>query len=228
MVFTSAILLMGRRHVGDGGASSTVLAGELEAAGTSCSRLELTVESCSGFWGSSAIRSTLKAGGGGGEGDLGFGAGGGGDCGVLGIAPRFLGTGRGVAGVVERMGITRAGSSLDGGGGIIPWPGWGLLATGRDTEMSPASGAGGAADLRLITFGGELTPDTSGDGSSAWTTVAGCSGADGGGGGGDLALAGEDGLDGAGVGPLISTDGIDSKLSFEPAFLNGCGMSEVT
>lgn len=98
--------------------------------------------------------------------------------------------------------------------------------------MSPVgSGADGAADLRLMTFGGELTPETSGDGSSAWTTVAGCSGAagaDGGGGGGDLALAGEAGLDGAGVGPLISTDGIDSKLSLEPAFLNGCGTSEVT
>lgn len=221
---------MGRRHVGDGGASSTVLAGEPDEAGTSCSRLELTLESCSGGC-SSDIRSTLKAGGGG-EGDLAFGGGtstfggGGGDCGVLGIAPRFLGTGRGVAGVVERIGITRAGSSLDGGGGIIPWPGWGLLATGRDTEMSPVgSGAGGAAGLRLMTFGGELTPDTSGDGSSAWTTLAGCSGAaagaDGGGGGGDFALTGEDGLDGAGVGPLTSTDGIDSKLSLEPAFLNG-------
>lgn len=118
--------------------------------------------------------------------------------------------------------MTRAGSSLEGGGGIIPWPGWGLLATGRDTEMSPVdSGAGGAAALRLTTFGGEFTPDTSGDGSSAWTTVAGCSGADGGGGGGDFALAGEDGLDGAGVGPLTSTEGIESKLSLELAFLNG-------
>lgn len=93
------------------------------------------------------------------------------------------------------------------------------MATGRDTEMSPVdSGAGGAADLRLMTFGGEFTPDTRGDGSSEWTTLAGCSGADG---GGDFALAGEDGLDGAGVGPLTSTDGIDSKLSLEPAFLNG-------
>lgn len=221
MVFTSAILLMGRRHVGDGGASSTVLLGDAApAVCTSCSVLELT----SDCFCSSDIRSTLKAGGGGGEGDLAFGgaastfAGGGGDWGL------FLGTGSGVAGVVERVGITRAaGSSLDGGGGIIPWPGWGLLATGRDTEMSPVgSGADGAADLRLMTFGGELTPETSGAGSSAWTTVAGCStGADGGGGGGDLALTGEDGLDGAGVGPLISTDGIDSKLSLEPAFLNG-------
>lgn len=88
--------------------------------------------------------------------------------------------------------------------------------------MSPeGSGAAGAAALRLITFGGELTPDTSGDGSSAWTTVASDCSADGGGGGGDLALAGEAGLDGAGVGPLISTDGIDSKLSLELAFLNG-------
>lgn len=160
MVFTSSILCMGRRHVGDGGAVSTV------PAGTSCSKLELTSDgSC---W--SAIVSTLKAGGGGGDGDLAFT---GGDCGVFGIAPRFLGTGRGVAGVVDRVGITRAGSSLEGGGGIIPWPGCGLLATGRDTEMSlEDSGAVGAADLRLTTLGGELTPETSGDGSSAWTTVA--------------------------------------------------------
>lgn len=203
---------MGRRHVGDGGTLSTFPAPV--PAGTSCSRLELT--STWGCW--SAIRSTLKAGGGGGEGDLAFGAEGGGDCVVFGIAPRFLGTGRGVAGVVERTGITRAGSSLDGGGGIIPLPVWGLLATGRDTEMSPeGSGAAGAADLRLTTFGGELTPETSGDGSSAWTMVA----SDWSVGGGDLVFAGEAGLDGAGVGPLISTEGIDSKLSLELAFLNG-------
>lgn len=168
---------------------------------------------------------------GGGDGDFGFGGGGGpstfgtggGDCGVFGIAPRFLGMGRGVAGVVDRIGITMAGcSSLDGGGGIIPWPGWGLLATGRDTEMSAeASGADGAADLRLMTLGGELTPDTSGDGSSAWTTAGGASAAGAeGGGGGDLALTGVVCLEAAGVGPLISTDGIDSKLSLESAFLN--------
>lgn len=43
-----------------------------------------------------------------------------------------------------------------------------------------------------------------------------------------MAFIGEAGLDGAGVGPFISTDGIDSILSLELAFMNGWGWSEVT
>lgn len=59
----------------------------------------------------------------GGGGDWGLAAIGGGD--FLGVAPRFLATGSGVAGVVERTGRMTAGadgdcSSLLGGGGNIP------------------------------------------------------------------------------------------------------------
>lgn len=185
MVFTSAILLIGRRQVGEEAARAASAEGSPLLLPISFSVLEVTSDCCC----CSAMVSTLTVGGG----DATLGGTGGGDCGLgaigggteagdgcLGVAPRFLVAGRGVAGVVERTGIEifdGAGvcSSLLGGGGSIPWPGCGLAAIGRDRAISPAaavSGADGVGALRLMTFGGELTPATSGEGSSAWTTVS--------------------------------------------------------
>lgn len=111
MVFTSAILLIGRRQVGEETADFVASAGGLLLLPMSCSVLEVTSDGCC-----SDMSSTLTVGGGdatfggtagAGGGDCGLGAIGGGD--FLGVAPRFLVAGRGVAGVVERTGIVMFG-----------------------------------------------------------------------------------------------------------------------
>lgn len=102
-----------------------------------------------------------------------------------------------------------------------------MLATGRDTAISVGAGSPqtGVGAFRLMTLGGEFTPETKGAGSSAWTTDSAGGGHDGSGGGDDgvgvaaLARTGDDGFDGAGVGGLISTDGAQStRLSLESDF----------
>lgn len=96
---------MGRRQIGDAGARAASADGSPRTI--SCSVLEVTSLSCSD------ISSTEITGGG----DTTFGRTGGGDIGLaatgggvgadrLGDAPMFLDVGRGVAGVVEKLGIT--------------------------------------------------------------------------------------------------------------------------
>lgn len=145
----------------------------LEVTSVNCSDISSTFTSGGGDVGFGGGGGDVAFNGGGG-GDVAFDGGGGGDWALAAVGGgAFLVMGSGVAGVVESTGRWVAGvggaSSLLGGGGSIPWPGWGLADTGRDTEMSPAceaSGADGAEALRLMTFGGELTPATSGEGSS--------------------------------------------------------------
>lgn len=132
IVFTSAILLIGRRQGGEAAARAASTEGSPLLLAMSCSVLEVTSVNCSD------MSSTLSVGGGETGGD--FTGTGGGDCcfagigieagagdGCFGVAPRFLGGGRGVAGVVETVGIgvfgtAGGGSSLLGGGGSIPCP----------------------------------------------------------------------------------------------------------
>lgn len=119
-------MLIGRRQVGDAAARAASTEGSPLLLPMSCSVLEVTSVNCSD------MSSTLSAGGG--ETDEDLSASGRGDCGFavigieagagdgcFGVAPRFLGGGSGVAGVVETTGM-EMGSSLQGGGGSIPCP----------------------------------------------------------------------------------------------------------
>lgn len=85
--------------------------------------------------------------------------------------------------------------------------------------MSPAgvSGFVGAGALRFTTLGGELTPETNGDGSSAWTTASSAFLIS----GGDVGT-GVGGFEATGVGGLISTVGLPSSLSLESDFFTNC------
>uniref|UniRef100_A0A2M4C000 Putative glycine-rich cell wall structural protein n=1 Tax=Anopheles marajoara TaxID=58244 RepID=A0A2M4C000_9DIPT len=158
----------------------------------------------------------------GGEDTVGGAGGGGVGDGGRGAAAFAFGTGSGVAGVVLRLGMVVGSGCVDssfvGGGGSMPWPGCGFTATGRATEMSSGEApeldeATGAGAFRLITLGGELTPDTKGSGSSLCTTVPLEDDAGAGAGGGE---------DGSGGG--VDSPSISSWLSFESerCFFTSC------
>lgn len=207
MVATSSTLRYGRRHVGDEAVRVASPEASPAPATIKDSLLPPEPEPPAAPVAAAAFVSVISSvwmmiGMSGGEDTVGGGAVGVGDGG-RGAAAFAFGTGSGVAGVVLRLGMVRTGcdSSFVGGGGSMPWPGCGFIATGRATEISSwgevaEPDATGAGAFRLITFGGELTPETNGSGSSLCTTVVEDAGADGG---------GEDGSGGGVDSPSISS-----------------------